>query len=170
MVETKCLCEVADDLRVVIKRVREGLGVRPVAVTEARIIRCDKVILIGQSCEERLEHTRRRRQTVQQEQRRGLFGTRFPVKDCVPIDTSRSIVGAMFHARLLSCHARHQLTREHHDDGQRSVRGRAHHAGTSTLTSNFIAMRSCHCDLLHVHDIRLAPSDLSHASRPSTVR
>jgi hypothetical protein len=168
VVETECLCELADDLCVVIKRVREGLGVRPVAMAEARIVRCDKVILIGQSCEERLEHARRRRQTVQQEQRRCLFRTRFPIKDCVPIDTSRSKLGAMFHARLLCCHARHRLTREHLDNAQHSVRGRARHAGTSTLNSNFTATRSWHSDLLNVHDITLAHSHLSDESIGNT--
>src|SRR3984893_17967188 len=55
VLETECLRELTDDRRVVIKRVRERPGVRPVAVAESRIIRCDKVILIGQPCEERLE-------------------------------------------------------------------------------------------------------------------
>ena len=105
---------------------------------------------------------------MQQEQRRCLFRTRFPVKDCVPIDTSRSIVGAIFHARILSCNARHRLTREHHDNRQRCVRSRAHHSATSTFTSTFSAARSCHCDLPDVDDIRLAHSDLSDQSIDNT--
>ena len=56
--ETERLSELADDLRVVIKRVGERLRIRPLAVAEPRVIRCDQVILIGQPCEERLEHAR----------------------------------------------------------------------------------------------------------------
>jgi len=85
----------------------------------------------------------------------------------VPIDTSRSIVGAIFHARILSCNARHRLTREHHDNRQRCVRSRAHHSATSTFTSTFSAARSCHCDLPDVHDIRLASQPWVHDARRS---
>jgi hypothetical protein len=78
------------------------------------------------------------------------------------------MVGALFHARFLSRHTRHRLTREHDDSRQHRVRGRVHHAAISTLTSNFTAAGSWHCDLLGVHDITLAPSDLSDQSIDDT--
>ena len=50
--------EVIHDLRIMIERVREFLRIGPIAVSEARVIRCDKVIAIGKAGEERLEHPR----------------------------------------------------------------------------------------------------------------
>ena len=46
------------DLGEVIERIRELFGVRPVAVSEARVIGRDQVIAIGKPGEERLEHPR----------------------------------------------------------------------------------------------------------------
>ena len=57
--EPKRLSEMIHDLCVVIERVRECLRIRPVAVSEARIIGSDQMIAIRQSEEERLEHARR---------------------------------------------------------------------------------------------------------------
>ncbi len=50
--------EVIYDLGVVIERIRELFRVRPVAVSEARVIGRDKVRAIGKPGEERLEHPR----------------------------------------------------------------------------------------------------------------
>ena len=55
------------DLGVVIERIRELFRVRPVAVAEARVIGRDQVIAIGEPGEERLEHSRGRGESVQQE-------------------------------------------------------------------------------------------------------
>src|SRR5271157_1699579 len=60
------------DLGVVIERVREFFRVRPVAVSEARVIRRDQVIAIGKPGEEWLEHSRRRGQSVEQENGWGI--------------------------------------------------------------------------------------------------
>ena len=73
--------EVIHDLGDVIEGVREFLRVRPVAVTEAWVIGRDQVIAIGKTGEERLEHSRRRRQTVQQEKRRRIFRTSLPIEN-----------------------------------------------------------------------------------------
>ena len=56
--EPERLGEVIHDLGDVIERIREFFRVRPVAVSEARIIGRDKVIAIGKPGEERLEHSR----------------------------------------------------------------------------------------------------------------
>jgi hypothetical protein len=65
--------EVIHDLSVVIERIREGFRVRPVAVSEAWVVGRDEVITIGQPGEQRLEHSRRRGQTVEQENGRRIF-------------------------------------------------------------------------------------------------
>jgi hypothetical protein len=65
----------------VIERVRELLRVRPVAVTEARVIRRDEVIAIGDPGEERLEHPRGRGKSVQQEKRRCVFRAGLSIED-----------------------------------------------------------------------------------------
>ena len=56
--EPERLGEVIHDLGVVIERIRECFRVRPVAVSEARVIGGDKVRAIGKPGEERLEHPR----------------------------------------------------------------------------------------------------------------
>ena len=50
--------EVIHHLGVMIERIREFLRVRPVAVSEARVIGRDKMIAIGKPGKERLEHPR----------------------------------------------------------------------------------------------------------------
>jgi len=50
--------EVIHDLGIVMERVREFFRVRPVAVSEARVIGRDQVIAIGKPGEERFEHPR----------------------------------------------------------------------------------------------------------------
>jgi hypothetical protein len=50
--------EVIHDLGVMIERIREFFRVRPVAVSEARVIGRHQVIAIGKPGEERLEHPR----------------------------------------------------------------------------------------------------------------
>jgi len=65
---------VIHDLGVVIERIRECLRIRPVAVSESRVIGRDKVIAIGKPGEEGLEHSRRRGQAVEQENRWDSFG------------------------------------------------------------------------------------------------
>ena len=62
--ESERFGEMIHDLGVVIERVRECLRIRPVTVPETGVIGSDQVIAIGEAGEERLEHSRRRRQTV----------------------------------------------------------------------------------------------------------
>src|SRR5437899_12745158 len=90
------------DLGIVIERVGEFFRVRPVAMSEARIIWCDEVILIRKPGEERLEHSRRRRKSVQQEKRRRVFRSGFSIKDGEPIYLDRAIKSWVFHGRFLS--------------------------------------------------------------------
>src|SRR5580693_6849476 len=65
--EGERFAEVIHDLGIVIERVCECFRVRPVAVSEARVIGSDEVIAIGKPGEEWLEHARRRGQSVEQE-------------------------------------------------------------------------------------------------------
>jgi hypothetical protein len=51
------------------------------------------VIAVGKALEERLKHPRRRGKSMQQENRRRVFRTRFSVKDGDPIDLDRVIKG-----------------------------------------------------------------------------
>src|SRR5438552_1927942 len=99
--ESERFGEVGHDLRVVIKCVSEFFRVRPVAVSEARVIRRDKVIAIGKPGEERLEHARRRGKSVQQEKRRRVFRAGLPVKDRESIYLYRAIKSRVFHETFL---------------------------------------------------------------------
>ena len=94
--------EVIHDFRDVIEGVRECFRVRPVAVTEAGVVGSDRVIAIGKTGEERLEHSRGRRQTVQQKNRRGVFRTSLPVENGEPIDLCCATKSWILHGMLLS--------------------------------------------------------------------
>ena len=67
-----------------------------------RVIGRDQVIAIGEPGEERLEHSRRRRQSVQQEKRRRVFRAGLPVKGGEPIYLYRAIKSRVFHGTFLS--------------------------------------------------------------------
>ena len=95
--ESEHFGELIHDLGNVIERICELFRVRPVAMSEARIIWCDEVILIRKAGEERLEHSRRRRKSVQQEKDRRLFRSGFSIKDGEPIYLDRAIRGRIFH-------------------------------------------------------------------------
>ena len=56
--ESERFGKVVHDLGEVIERVREFLRVGPVAMSKARVIGRDQVIVIGKAGEERLEHSR----------------------------------------------------------------------------------------------------------------
>ena len=87
---------------IVIERIREFFRVRPVAVSEARVIGRDQVIAIGKPREERLEHPRGRGKSVQQQKRRRVFRAGLSVKDGEPIDLYRAIKSRVFHGTFLS--------------------------------------------------------------------
>ena len=76
--------------------------VRPVAVAKAWVIGRDKVIAIRKPSEERLEHPRRRREPVQEENRRSIFRAGLPVKDGEAIDLHSAINSRVFHGTFLS--------------------------------------------------------------------
>src|SRR5207237_3698017 len=61
--------KVIHDLGDVIERIREFLRIRPIAVSEARVIGRHKVIAIRKPGEERLEHSRGRRKSMEKEDR-----------------------------------------------------------------------------------------------------
>ncbi len=86
----------------VIERVREFLRVWPVTVSEARVIGCDKVIVMGEPRVQRFEHPRGRREPVQQEKGRRVFRTSFSVKDGESIYLYRAIRRLRFHGTFLS--------------------------------------------------------------------
>src|SRR5260370_38438606 len=65
----------------VIKRIREFFRVWPVAVSEAGIIRCDKVVAIGKLGEKRIEHPGGRRKSVQKKKPRRVMRTGLSLKD-----------------------------------------------------------------------------------------
>src|SRR5467141_1092669 len=101
--------EVIHDFGEVIERVREFFRVWPVTVSEAGVIRRHKVIVIGKLGEERLEHPRGRRESVQQEKRRRVFRTGFSVKDGESIYLYRAIKSRVFHGTFLSLGLRSQV-------------------------------------------------------------
>ena len=72
------------------------------AVSEAGIIRRDKVVAIGKLGEERLEHPCGRRKSVQQKKCRRVFRTGFSVKDGESIYLYRAIKSRVFHGTFLS--------------------------------------------------------------------
>ena len=73
--------KVIHDLGDVIEGVGKFFRVRPVAVSEARVVRRDEMIPIGQPREERLELPRRSWKTMQQEKRRRVFRAGLSVKN-----------------------------------------------------------------------------------------
>src|ERR1700691_3657964 len=87
---------------VMIEGIRELFRIRPIAVSEARVIGRDQVIAIGKPSEERLEHSRRRGKSVQQENRRCVLRACFSVKNREPIDLYRAIKSRVLHGTFLS--------------------------------------------------------------------
>src|ERR1700730_14220906 len=94
--------EMIHHLSDVIKCVSEFFRVRPIAMSEARVIRRDKVVAIGKPREERLEHPRRRGKAVQQQNRRGVFWSSLAIKNREAIHLNRAVGSVMFHVMLLS--------------------------------------------------------------------
>src|SRR5262249_30078418 len=89
--------EVIYDLSAVIERVRKFFRVRPVAMSEARVVGRDKMITIGKPGEERLEHPRGGGDSVQQEKRRGGFRTGPSLKGEVTVYPVPAIKNRVFH-------------------------------------------------------------------------
>jgi hypothetical protein len=96
--------EVIHNLGDVIEGIREFFRVRPVAVSKAWVIGRDKVMAIRKPSEERLEHPRRRREAVQQENRRRIFRAGLPVENGKPINLDIATKSRVFHGTFLSLH------------------------------------------------------------------
>ena len=94
--------EMIHDFSVVIERVREFFGVWPITVSETGIVRRDQVVAIGETNEKRLEHSRGRRNSVQQQNRRRVLWPCLPVENRQPVDLDRAIKSRMIHGYLLS--------------------------------------------------------------------
>src|SRR5271155_3322887 len=95
--EPQCFSEVIHDLGVMIERIRKLPRFRPVAMSKAGIIGRNKVVAIGKPGEQRLEHSRRRGQSVQQEERRGILRSRFPIKNRDAINFNAAIKDVLRH-------------------------------------------------------------------------
>src|SRR5260370_8436739 len=100
--ESERFGKVIHDFGYVVERVRELFRVWPVAVSEAGIIRRDKVVAIGKLGEERIEHPRGRRKSVQQKKCRRVFRTGSSVQDGESINLYRAINRRGFQTPFLS--------------------------------------------------------------------
>src|ERR1700691_5762284 len=89
--ESERLGEAVHDLSQMIEGVVECLRVRPVTVSEARIIGRYQVIAIGQPCEKPLKHPRRRLNAVEQKKRFRIFRPSLSVEDRQAVDVRCAI-------------------------------------------------------------------------------
>ncbi len=90
--ETELADEALDELCEVIEAVFERLDRRRVAAAEARIVRGDEVIAVGQQRDQLAEHVRGGRETVQQEDGRPCRIARPAVKQRHPVNLHRAMV------------------------------------------------------------------------------
>src|ERR1700747_3156568 len=79
--ETERFGEMIHHVGDVIESVRELFRVWPVAVAEAGVIGRDHVVTIGKAGEERLEHSGRRGESVEEEEGWRVFWAGFSVED-----------------------------------------------------------------------------------------
>jgi hypothetical protein len=92
-------------------------------VAEAGVIRRDQVIAIGQPGEKWLKHSRRRRESVQQENRRSIFRAGLSIEDGESIYLNRAIKSRVFHGEVLSLGVGTRLKYcEHHSNQQRDAK------------------------------------------------
>ncbi len=115
--ETELPCEAVDDGRDVVERVREVLRVRPVAVAKARIVGSDQVIPLGEKREQRLEHAGRRRNPVEEKDRRGARRTGFSVEDLEPVDIDAPMESSILARALLAAGGRERRDRSGQEAG-----------------------------------------------------
>src|SRR6202012_3069785 len=73
--------KVVDDAGDMVEGIVELLRVGPVAVAVAGIVRRDQMVLISEARQQRLKHSRGRRQTVQQEDRRSVLAPCLAIED-----------------------------------------------------------------------------------------
>src|SRR3954465_9653345 len=70
-------------------------------MAEPRVVRSDEVIPAGEAGEQRLEHPRRRGQTVQEKERRGVLLPCLSIEDRESIHLDRAILRRMPHGMIL---------------------------------------------------------------------
>ncbi len=85
----------------VVEGVCEFFRVWPVAVAEAGIIGRDEVIAIGKAGEKRLEHSRGRGESVEEEKRWRIFRAGFSVEDGEVVYFYSAIRSRVFHGMFL---------------------------------------------------------------------
>src|SRR5450755_4764068 len=76
-----CFGEVIHDFSKAIERIGKLCGVGPVAVSKAGVVGRDKVVAIGKPRKQRLIHSRRRWESMKQENRGGIFRPRLSIED-----------------------------------------------------------------------------------------
>src|ERR1700691_2292987 len=131
----------------VIEGVRKFLGVGPVAVSEARVIRRDEMRAISEPHEKRIEHARGRRQSVQQQKRRRIFRPSLSVENGQAVYLGRAISDWILHETLpfLALRAGRELKScENHTDRNSqdlswNVR-HMHYGATSKISSSSTAV------------------------------
>src|SRR4051812_18685895 len=79
--KAKSFSEAVHDLSIMIKRVSKLCRIRPIAMAKARVVWSNQVVSAREPAEERLEHPRRRRKTVEKKDRRRVLGSRFSIED-----------------------------------------------------------------------------------------
>ena len=89
--ETDDLGEIRDHSGEMVEGVGEFGGRRRVALAEARIVRRDQMITVGEQRDQRREHPRRRRIAVQHEDRRRIPGSRLAIENLQPVDRDEPI-------------------------------------------------------------------------------
>src|ERR1700682_327207 len=107
--EPERISEVIHDLGDVIERVSEFFRIRPIAVSETRVIGRNEMITIAKPGEQRLKLSRGRGYSVQQQKRWRVFWACFAIEDRQSINLHCAIKSRMFHRTSLSLCVREQL-------------------------------------------------------------
>src|SRR6185437_9400123 len=135
--EAECLGEMVHDLGVIVEGVCEFLRVRPVAMPETGIIRRDQAIPVREPCEERLEHPRRRRKSMQQEKRWGILRSSLSIENRQAVDLQGAIESGVVHRTFLSLRQKNRAARAKPgadcDEKSRSVQRRMGHPPVANL-------------------------------------
>ena len=90
---TDGLCEPIDDLGQVLEAVEELFAVRGVGKTKARKVRRHQMVAVSQGWNEIAKHVRRRRETMEQQDRRMILRTCFAIEDPAAVDQDLLISG-----------------------------------------------------------------------------
>src|ERR1700733_11539130 len=96
--KAQSLREMIHDRGNAIESIGELLGLWRITVAEARVVGCNQMVPVGQAIEERLNHPRRRRKPVKQQQGWRVFWARFPVENRQSLDLYSPIACGLFHS------------------------------------------------------------------------